>query len=208
MKPNTRQTKKTAKMNNGRIDCLLKSNRSIREFDRSRALARDELEALIECTRYCASSANIQPLKYRAVYKSSEAAAVFSAVRFGGYLPKDSVPAKGNECGSFIVICLDKSISQNAERFLIDVGIAAQSVTLKATEAGLGGCVMTSFDEAAVKSALALAEQYKVMAVIALGAPKEHPVIVDAKDDIKYYRENGVHYVPKRTLSELLIPEE
>ena len=44
--------------------------------------------------------------------------------------------------------------------------------------------------------------------VLALGRPKETVVLVPVKEDgnIKYYRDkDGIHYVPKRGLEEILI---
>ena len=43
---------------------LVMANRSRRGFDESRKVERGELETLVDYTRYCAASANIQPLKY------------------------------------------------------------------------------------------------------------------------------------------------
>ena len=43
---------------------LLKKNRSYRGYDGSFRIDRSVLEELIDCTRYTASSVNIQPLKY------------------------------------------------------------------------------------------------------------------------------------------------
>lgn len=50
--------------------------------------------------------------------------------------------------------------------------------------------------------------RYSIDLVLALGKPKEEVVLVPVKEDgdIRYYRdENQVHYVPKRTLDDIII---
>ena len=43
---------------------LLQKNRSYRSYDEAYHVSRATLEELIDCTRYTASSVNMQPLKY------------------------------------------------------------------------------------------------------------------------------------------------
>ena len=43
---------------------LLQKNRSYRSYDEAHHVSRATLEELIDCTRYTASSVNMQPLKY------------------------------------------------------------------------------------------------------------------------------------------------
>ena len=57
---------------------------------------------------------------------------------------------------------------------------------------------------------LYIPDHFEILLVLALGKPKETVVLeeVGPDGDIKYYRDDeGVHHVPKRSLSELILQE-
>ena len=87
----------------------------------------------------------------------------------------------------------------------MDVGIAAQSMLLKATEMGLGGICIGAFNKEALKETFDL--PCDPLLLIAIGKPAEkiELVPVHAGDSLKYYRENGIHYVPKIVLDDLIL---
>ena len=87
----------------------------------------------------------------------------------------------------------------------MDLGIASQSMLLKATEMGLGGIVICAFDREALRRGLQL--PLDPLAVLAVGKPAERFELrtVSAGESLKYYREDGVHVVPKLGLEDLLI---
>jgi nitroreductase len=83
--------------------------------------------------------------------------------------------------------------------------VAAHAILLGAAERGLGGCIIASIDQARLRAALRLPEQYAILLVVALGKPSETVVLEDSKPDERpYWRDaDDVHHVPKRVLSEL-----
>ena len=87
----------------------------------------------------------------------------------------------------------------------IDLGIAAQSILLKAVDLGLGGIVILNFKAAEVKEALSLT--LEPLAIIGLGKGTERIFLMPAHegDSLKYYRKDGVHYVPKLTPEDLIL---
>jgi nitroreductase len=91
--------------------------------------------------------------------------------------------------------------------FARDFGIAAEVIMLSATEDGFGGCMIGSFSPTKISEILALPEGIVPNLVIALGKPDETVTLVDVVDgQTKYYRdEAGNHYVPKRSLEEILL---
>ena len=91
--------------------------------------------------------------------------------------------------------------------FGCDHGIAAQTIMLAATEAGLGGCMVASIDRDGLRGALGIPPHLEILLVLALGTPREIVMLEPLKDgDVKYWRdEAGRHHVPKRALTEVLL---
>ena len=118
-----------------------------------------------------------------------------------------SGPAEGERPSAYIVILGDTELRKS---FGCDHGIAAQSIMLGATERGLGGCMIGSIDRPKLRQVLDIPERYEILLILALGKPSETVVLEDVgpDGDIKYYRDDeNVHYVPKRTLDELVLQE-
>lgn len=188
---------------------LVKNNRSYRGFDSSRELTKEELLELVDLTRYTASSGNIQPLKYHIAYEKEEVSRILALTKWAAALPELSLPYPGTEPTGFVVICQDMGINANPTLFLRDVGIAAQTILLAATEKGLGGCMIGNFNKGKMKELLQLPDGIEPNLVVALGKPAEKIVLTDVLEDGKtaYYRDAAgtTHYVPKRSLEEILL---
>ena len=188
---------------------LVIKNRSFRGYDESRKITQEELLGFVDLTRYTASSANTQPLKYHIAYKKEEVDAIQALTKWAAALPQLSLPHPGQCPTGFIVICLDRGIAPNETAFLRDVGIAAQAILLAAAEKGLGGCMIGNFNRAALKELLKLPEDVEPNLVVAIGKPAEEVVLTEVGPDgnTRYYRdETGtVHYVPKRSLKDILL---
>jgi nitroreductase len=162
----------------------------------------------VDGARFCASSINIQPLKYFIAYDKEYVDKIQCRIKWARQLPQMTLPHPGMCPTGFVVICQDKNISDNLNRFMKDVGIVAQSMLLMAVEEGLGGCMIGNFAAQDIREGLGLSENLQPLLVVALGKPAETIVLTDVGEDANtaYYRdENDVHYVPKRRLEELLI---
>lgn len=187
---------------------LLKKNRSYRGYDGSFRIDRSVLEELIDCTRYTASSVNIQPLKYFAASEPETVALIQPLTHWAGKLKELHLPREGHRPTAFIVICQDMSVSDSPTMFQRDIGIAAQTILLAATEKELGGCMIGSFEKNTLKKVLSLPEQIEPMMVLAIGKPDETVLLTEVGPDgsTDYYRdENDVHFVPKRALKDILL---
>lgn len=186
---------------------LIKKSRSYRSFDATCPIRREQLTDFVECARFSPSSRNLQALKFRLVTEQNELDAVLANTRWAGLLSHMEIPPKGHAPTAYIVVCIDTTITDSIATFQRDVGICAQSILLAATAAGFGGCMIGSFSASEIKNALALPEHTVPQLVIGLGKPDETVKLIDADSDgsVAYYRENGVHYVPKRPLEDWIV---
>lgn len=184
---------------------LLEKCRSYRRFDESERISLETLRVLVDATRYCPSAANRQLLKYRLVHEESEAARVFDCLKFAAYLQDWSGPAVGERPSAYIVVLGDETINKFSE---VDAGIAMHTILLRATELGLGGCILASVQREKLREALPLDESLHIGYVIALGKPAETCLVepIGQDGDFKYYRDaDSVHHVPKRSLDDILV---
>ena len=183
---------------------LISKTRSYRRFDESYQIDAKTIESLIDLARLSASGANKQPLKYLYFNTPQDCQKVFPYLAWAGYLTDWAGPDKGERPTGYIIILGDKKIS---EIFGIDHGIAAQSIMLGATDAGIGGCIIASIKRDELSNEFSIPDNFEILLILAIGKPIENVIIDDLKDaDVKYWRDkNKSHHVPKRSLDELII---
>ena len=189
------------KRNHPSLDTLLRRNRSYRGYDPSRVVTREELMKLVEVTTLVPSGKNQQVLRYRLVTEE-DSDKVLPLVRLGAALPELHLPFPGTEPRAFLVICA--TVPENPV-LDIDLGIAAQSLLLKAVEMGLAGIIIRAFDPAKLQAALDLPSTPLLVIAIGKGAESIYLKPVSAGDPLNYYRVDGVHFVPKLKAENLLI---
>lgn len=189
-----------AKTKEGLASLLIK-NRSTRGYDASYIVRADQLRRIVAVNTKLASARNRQLLRFRLVTRD-EAHKVLPFIGMGAELSGLQLPLKGSEPNAFIVIC---STMEPRDSTFVDLGISAQSMLLQAVEMGLNGICLMSFDKEKIKESLAL--PYEPLMVVAIGKSGEKIQLVDIRecDNHSYYRENGVHYVPKVVVKDLII---
>ena len=185
---------------------LVEKARSVRGYDESRSITREEMLELVDCARLTPSAANRQPLKYALIHEKDEVSRMLALTRWGGALPERHLPDPGRGPAAFIVILQETEWVRDAAGIQRDVGIAAQTLLLAAAEKGLGGLMIGAFDPAGVKELLKLPDHLVPQLLIALGKPDETIVITEVKDGVtRYWRdEHDTHYVPKRRLEDII----
>ena len=194
-------SKTVVKHVNPTLDSLLLRNRSHRGYSQLYKVERGQLEKIVAVNTRIPSARNQQVLRYRLV-TADEADKVLPHIRLGGALPELHLPAEGEEPRAFIVVCTSAPETRYVD---MDLGISLQSMALKAVEMGLNSVIICAFDKAAVKEALDL--QMEPLSILAVGKGTDSIQLLSIKEDADhaYYRKDGIHYVPKVSLEDLII---
>lgn len=165
---------------------LVDDRRSIRKFDASKQVTREEIEELIRCAQKAPSWKNVQASRYYAILdekkclkfreealaeinfeRSANAALLVTSFEKGlSGFEKDGSPsnASGDSWGYY------------------DLGLASSLILLKAKDLGLDSLVMGIRDEKKIAELLDLPEEEEVVSVIAIGYAEEDPKARPRKD--------------------------
>ena len=184
------------------LDSLLLKNRSHRAYDTSYKVAMRQLEAIVSVNTKIPSGRNAQRLRFKLIDAGSGGADFCRFLHLGGFLPELHLPAPGTEPQAFIVVCSTEAETPTID---IDMGISLQSMALKAVEIGLNALIVRAFDHQEVKEALSLPSEPLAVLAIGKGTEKIELEEVPAGSDLRYYRKDGVHCVPKLGIKDLLL---
>lgn len=185
------------------LDTLLLKNRSYRGYDKSQPVSLETLKSIVGVNSKIPSARNQQVLRFKLVTRESGADRVLPLIKLGGALPELNLPLKGTEPDAFIIIC--STVTEN-KMVDIDAGISVQSMLLKAVELGFNGIIIGAFNKESVRLEFQL--PYEPLLILAIGKGSEsiRLVDIDENESHKYYRQEGVHYVPKVKTADLIIP--
>ena len=139
----------------------VQQRRSIRAYE-STPVPKEKLDKILEAARLAPSASNIQPWHFIVVTDSEKRKKLADNGRYAKFLTESPV---------VIVGCGDQETSPRW--YVVDVTIAMQSMVLTATSEELGTCWVGSFDEKQVKEMLKIPESFRVVALLALGYPRE-----------------------------------
>jgi len=184
---------------------LVALNRSCRRFDANEKVSVEEITQLVDLARLSASAANLQPLKYMISTSAEMNAKIFPCLKWAGYLKDWDGPSENERPAAYVIVLQDTRVAGDVG---CDHGIAAQSLMLGAVEKGLAGCMIAAVDRKNLGILIGLPDHMKILLVIALGYPVEERRVVTLTEEtgVKYFRDgNGIHYVPKRSLDELIL---
>ena len=185
------------------LDSLLLRNRSCRGYDSNYIVSKEELLKIVEVNTKIASARNQQVLRFRLVY-GTEAKEFTKAIKLGGALPELNLPLPGTEPNAYIIICTEEPKGKWVD---IDLGISAQSMLLKAVDLGLNGICIAAFNKEKICALVNGGRQMEPLLILAIGKSIERFQLlpIGQEDEHNYFRKNGVHFVPKVRIEDLLI---
>ena len=185
------------------LDSLLLRNRSCRGYDSNYIVSKEELLKIVEVNTKIASARNQQVLRFRLVY-GTEAKEVTKAIKLGGALPELNLPLPGTEPNAYIIICTQEPKGKWVD---IDLGISTQSMLLKAVDLGLNGICIAAFNKEKICALVNGSGQMEPLLILAIGKSIERFQLlpIGQADEHNYFRKNGVHFVPKVRIEDLLI---
>jgi nitroreductase len=184
------------------LDELLLKNRSQRGYLKDYVVRREELERIVGVCSKIPSARNQQVLRFRLVTRDTGADKVLQNIKLGAALPELHLPLPGTEPEAFIVVM---STAPESKMVDIDLGIALQSMMLKAVEMGLNALVIGAFNKANVTKELVLPYEPLMILAIGKGIEKIELTPIAPEDSHAYYRKEGIHYVPKIAAKDLIV---
>jgi len=199
-------SKKTVRKVGTPLDTLLQKNRSVRGYDHSVQVSPEVLRRIVSVCAKIPSARNQQVLRFSLVSAATNpemAVTINRNIKMGGALPELHLPLVGTEPQAFIVV---SSTIEPDHNVYIDLGIALQSMLLKAVEIGLNGIIIGAFNHDNIREALQL--KYQPLSVLCIGKSAERFTLVPIReaDSHKYYRDDAnMHYVPKVCVDDLII---
>ena len=87
----------------------------------------------------------------------------------------------------------------------MDLGIATQTILLRAVEMGLNGICIAAFDHKVIREELQLPFEPQLIIAIGRSAERIEVVEINEGESQTYYRKEGIHYVPKIKTDDLII---
>ena len=190
-------------MNFEQFQQIVQNTRCVRRFQPNITIQKQDLIELIDIARLTSSGKNMQPLKYIPITDEKIKEEIYKPLKWAAHL-QDWKQKDSEKPSAYILVVNDTSIEGFSA---IDSGIAMQTILLGATTKGYNGCILASIDKVAYKKLFDLKKDLEPLFIIALGVSDENIQIVEPQNgDTNYYRDSaGNHFVPKRTLKEVIL---
>ncbi len=145
---------------------VIKTRRSIRNYDSSKPVPKELIEQIIEAARWAPTAGNRQPVEIVVVFDQEKREKMASVSGYAPYL-KDSPVA--------LVVCANQNKYtkgyENLREFYtpMDASAAIMNMMIAATGLGLGSCWDSVFDKNVVRELLNIPDHVEPFCIIALG---------------------------------------
>lgn len=150
---------------------ILKKRRSVRKF-LDKKIEEEKLLEVLKAAMFAPTAKNLRPWEFIVVTGEEDKKQFSLATRYSSFAKNAPV---------VVVICYDM---KKGNRFKEDCAICAQNIYLEAVNQGLGTCYIQIAEgtegsvgepEAFVKKLLNIPDTYRVLCLMPIGYPAEHP---------------------------------
>jgi nitroreductase len=147
----------------------IKSRYSVRSY-LNKPVEQEKLDRVLEAARLAPSGSNRQPWKLVVVRDAETRKKLVHACSNQEFVGQAPVVIAG------VGLMPDRVMSCGVPGDPVDVAIALEHVALAATAEGLGTCWIGSFHQDQVRRLLGIPAKAKVIEVMTLGYPEDHPL--------------------------------
>ncbi len=151
-----------------KVNDLLASRWSARSIDPNKSITNEDILALCEAARWAPSAMNAQPWSFLVLEKSDANFQVaFDTLAEGNKIWVKNAPV-------LIIAFANEIIESNGKTnptAQFDTGLAVENLLIQAVELGLIAHPMSGFDHSAINKNFNIPENYKSVAMIAIGHP-------------------------------------
>lgn len=144
---------------------MLRTRRSVRKFT-DQAVAKDQIETLVDAGRLAATARNEQPWEFVVVTDPDKRAELAQITEYGKFIADAPV--------CIVVVC------QGSKYYLEDGSAATQNILLAARALGLGSCWVAGDKKPYaddIRKLLGAPDGYKLVSLIAVGYAAAGPVM-------------------------------
>ena len=142
------------------------TRRSVRSY-KDKDIPEEKLHKVIESARMAPSARNKQDWKFVIVQDEEKKDELHKAANGQKFVKETPIVIVG------VATKPEDEMKCGVETGVVDVTIAMDHITLKATEEGLGTCWIGAFDQEEVKDILNVPEGCRVIALMPIGYPEE-----------------------------------
>jgi nitroreductase len=140
---------------------VIQRRKSVRSYEPT-PVPVEKLRKVLEAARLAPSAGNIQPWQFVVVMNPDKRRQIAKGCRFGRFLAESPV-----------VIVGSGNQKASPRWYAVDTSIAMENLVLAATNEGLGTCWIGTFNEKQIREMLKIPDHLKVVALLALGYPRE-----------------------------------
>lgn len=181
---------------------IVKQTRTVRRFKAGELIEQEFLIEIIDTVRTVSSAMNKQPLRYVVVTEPTLVKEITERAKWASHLTEWQ-QSESEQPSAYIIFVKDRDFEGYE---ILDAGIALQTMMLLLTAKGYAGCPLASIDKEHCKELFDLTDTYEVVLGLAVGVADEEVKVVPVETDTNYYRDAaGNHYVPKRSLEQVLL---